>query len=68
MQLDQQLQGAKKRLAQWLPIDMLSQPVGEDFSQVSALKNYAELEFQQLMALLLKHPAIMAIDDAIEAK
>ena len=68
MQLEQQLHSAKKRLAQWLPINMLSQPVSDDFSQVSALKNFSKLEFNQLMALLLKHPAIIAIDKAIMAK
>ncbi|PWS55235.1 TolC family protein [Pseudoalteromonas sp. meg-B1] len=68
IQLEQQLQGAKKRLTQWLPIAMLSQPVSDDFSELTALKNYTELEYQQLMTMLLKHPAIMAMDNAIVAK
>ncbi|MFP3458020.1 hypothetical protein R0J89_17395, partial [Psychrobacter sp. SIMBA_152] len=68
MQLEQQLQGAKKRLTQWLPIAMLSLPVSDDFSELTALKNYTELEYQQLMTMLLKHPAIMAMDNVIVAK
>lgn len=66
--LEQQLESAKKRLTQWLPIDMLSQQLsGEQFT-IKPLADYQQLEFEQLMTLLLTHPAIIAIEKTLTAK
>lgn len=66
--LEQQFESAKKRLSQWLPMSMLTQPVSTKRSDISPLVNFTQLEIQQLMPLLMAHPAIVAIDKTVTAK
>ncbi|NNG44098.1 TolC family protein [Pseudoalteromonas sp. NEC-BIFX-2020_002] len=68
MMLEQQFESAKKRLSQWLPINMLTQPVSAKRSDIIPLVDFAQLEFTQLMQLLMAHPAIVAIDQTVAAK
>ncbi|KKN50065.1 hypothetical protein LCGC14_0636600, partial [marine sediment metagenome] len=66
--LEQQFESAKKRMAQWLPMSMLTQPVSAKRHDVAPLVDFAQLEFAQLMPLLMAHPAIVAIDKTVAAK
>ncbi|MEM5551654.1 TolC family protein [Pseudoalteromonas neustonica] len=68
MMLEQQFESAKKRLSQWLPINMLTQPVSAKRSDIIPLVDFSQLEFKQLMQLLMAHPAIVAIDQTVAAK
>lgn len=68
MMLEQQFESAKKRLSQWLPINMLTQPVSAKRSDIIPLVDFSQLEFTQLMQLLMAHPAIVAIDQTVAAK
>ena len=66
--LEQQFDSAKKRLAQWLPIEMLNGAVSDDNTKVAALMPYQELEPSGVTEVLMSHPAIIAIDHAMRAK
>ncbi|NMM41854.1 TolC family protein [Pseudoalteromonas arctica] len=66
--LELQFESAKKRLSQWLPITMLTQPVSAKRYDVAPLVDFAQLEFAQLMPLLMAHPAIVAIDKTVAVK
>ena len=66
--LDQQFESAKKRMSQWLPMSMLTQPVIAKRGDIKPLVDFAELKFEQLMLLLMAHPAIVAIEQSITAK
>ena len=66
--LEQQFESAKKRMSQWLPMSMLTQPVSAKRGEIKPLVDFAELKFEQLMPLLMKHPAIVAIEQSIAAK
>ncbi|MBB1410581.1 TolC family protein [Pseudoalteromonas sp. SG44-17] len=66
--LEQQFESAKKRLSQWLPINMLTQPVSAKRHDIAPLVDFAQLEFAQLMPLLMAHPAIIALDKTVAAK
>lgn len=66
--LEQQLESAKKRLSQWLPMSMLTQPVSTKNTAVEPLISFTTLEFEALMSLLMAHPAIVAIDKTVTAK
>ncbi|MGS0498071.1 TolC family protein [Pseudoalteromonas mariniglutinosa] len=66
--LEQQFESAKKRLSQWLPINMLTQPVSANRSDIIPLVDFDQLEFTQLMPLLMAHPAIVAIEQTVAAK
>ena len=66
--LEQQLQNAKSRLAQWLPMSMLAKPLANEHIHQSALVDFSTLEFDHLMHLLVAHPAIVAIDKMMIAK
>ncbi|MDQ9093363.1 TolC family protein [Pseudoalteromonas haloplanktis] len=66
--LEQQFESAKKRLSQWLPINMLTQPVSANRSDIIPLVDFDQLEFAQLMPLLMAHPAIVAIEQTVAAK
>ncbi|MGS0534452.1 TolC family protein [Pseudoalteromonas sp. SaAl2] len=66
--LEQQFESAKKRMSQWLPMSMLSQAVSTQRSDIAPLVDFAALKFEQLMPLLMAHPAIVAIEQSITAK
>ncbi|NYR12929.1 TolC family protein [Pseudoalteromonas sp. MIP2626] len=66
--LAQQLESAKKRLSQWLPMSMLTQPVSTKNTAIEPLISFTTLEFEALMSLLMAHPAIVAIDQTVTAK
>ena len=66
--LEQQFEGAKSRLAQWLPMQMLMQPLNSDFIKTTPLIDFSQLEFNQLIPLLMAHPAIVAIEKTVMAK
>lgn len=66
--LEQQFESAKKRLTQWLPISMLTQPVSAKRQDIAALVDFENLDLSQLMSLLMAHPAIVAIDKTVSAK
>ena len=66
--LEQQFESAKKRLSQWLPINMLTQPVSAKRRDIRPLVDFEQLEFAELMHLLMAHPAIVAIDQEVAAK
>lgn len=66
--LEQQFESAKKRMSQWLPMSMLTQPVSAKRGDIKPLVDFAELKFEQLMPLLMAHPAIVAIEQSITAK
>jgi len=66
--LEQQFESAKKRMSQWLPMSMLSQAVSTQRSDIAPLVDFAALKFEQLMPLLMAHPAIVAIEQSIAAK
>ncbi|MBH0072684.1 TolC family protein [Pseudoalteromonas sp. NZS127] len=66
--LAQQLESAKKRLSQWLPMSMLTQPVSTKNTAIEPLISFTTLEFEALMSLLMAHPAIVAIDKTVTAK
>lgn len=66
--LEQQFESAKKRMSQWLPISMLTQPVSAKRSDIKPLVDFTEIKFEQLMPLLMAHPAIVAIEQSIAAK
>lgn len=68
LMLEQQLEGAKGRLAQWLPIDMLMQPLSDELAQTMPLIDFSTLDFDTLMALLMAHPGIIAIEKTVAAK
>ena len=66
--LEQQFESAKKRMSQWLPMSMLTQPVSAKRNDISPLVDFAALKFEQLMPLLIAHPAIVAIEQSVAAK
>lgn len=66
--LAQQLESAKKRLSQWLPMSMLTQPVSTKNTAIEPLISFTTLEFEALISLLMAHPAIVAIDQTVTAK
>ncbi|MGO2350850.1 TolC family protein [Pseudoalteromonas nigrifaciens] len=66
--LAQQLESAKKRLSQWLPMSMLTQPVSTKNTAIEPVISFTTLEFEALMSLLMAHPAIVAIDQTVTAK
>ena len=66
--LEQQFDSAKKRLAQWLPIDMLSGPVSSDNGDVAALMPYQNMQPTGVTEVLMGHPAVVAIEHALRAK
>ncbi|MBO7927714.1 TolC family protein [Pseudoalteromonas sp. K222D] len=66
--LAQQLESAKKRLSQWLPMSMLTQPVSTKNTAIEPLISFTTMEFEALMSLLMAHPAIVAIDQTVTAK
>ncbi|MFY8327129.1 TolC family protein [Pseudoalteromonas sp. ZZD1] len=66
--LEQQFESAKKRLSQWLPMNMLTQPVSTNRTDIMPLVDFEKLEFTKLIPLLMTHPAIVAIDQTVMAK
>lgn len=66
--LDQQFESAKKRMSQWLPMSMLTQSVSAKRNDINPLVDFAALKFEQLMPLLMAHPAIVAIEQSVAAK
>lgn len=66
--LEQQFESAKKRLSQWLPMNMLTQPVSTNRTDIMPLVDFEKLEFTKLIPLLMAHPAIVAIDQTVMAK
>ncbi|WP_372762517.1 TolC family protein [Pseudoalteromonas sp.] len=66
--LNQQLASAKKRLSQWLPMSMLTQPLSTQYPKITPLVDFSTLDFESLMALLMAHPAIIALDKTVNAK
>lgn len=66
--LEQQFESAKGRLAQWLPINMLMQPLNAEFTKTTGLVDFSSLEFDELIQLLMAHPAIIAIEKTVTAK
>lgn len=66
--LEQQFDSAKKRLAQWLPIEMLNGAVSDENTKVTAVMAYQELAPSGVTEVLMNHPAIIAIDHAMRAK
>lgn len=68
VQLEQQLESAKKRLAQWLPYQMLSQPLPRQQPDITPLVAFSALRQEQIMTLLQSHPAVVAIDKMVAAK
>ena len=66
--LEQQFESAKNRLAQWLPMNMLMQPLNAEFTKTTGLVDFANLEFDKLIQLLMAHPAIIAIEKTVTAK
>lgn len=66
--LEMQVESAKKRLSQWLPMSMLTQSISSTRRDITPLVHFSQLSFEQLMALLMAHPAIVAIDKVAAAK
>ncbi|OUS70564.1 transporter [Pseudoalteromonas sp. A601] len=66
--LEQQFESAKKRMSQWLPMSMLTQPVSAKRGDIKPLVDFTALKFEQLMPLLMAHPAIVAIEQRVTAK
>ena len=67
-QLEQNIETNKSRLAQWLPINMLSEPLTKNQSPVRELVNFAELNVNELSMLFAKHPSVKAINQQAKAK
>ncbi|XQF92629.1 TolC family protein [Pseudoalteromonas espejiana] len=66
--LAQQLDAAKQGLAQWLPMHRLQRPLSNEFKKPNPLIDFNDLAFDELIQLLMAHPAIVAIEHNVTAK
>lgn len=66
--LAQQLDAAKQGLAQWLPMHRLQRPLSNEFKEPNPLIDFNNLAFDELIQLLMAHPAIVAIEQNVTAK
>ncbi|ASM51307.1 hypothetical protein PESP_a3502 [Pseudoalteromonas espejiana DSM 9414] len=66
--LAQQLDAAKQGLAQWLPMHWLQRPLSNEFKKPNPLIDFNNLAFDELIQLLMAHPAIVAIEQNVTAK